>query len=438
MKKKFWYGAGLALITGVLILGGCKAQEKDEVIQTENEDTQESDNASQTEDEEAYEYQESGMENDKEESVYVLADENGVPTEINVTVTLKNRGLHTDITDKTMLKNLKNSKGDETATDLGDGRYEWENHGEDICYKGEADPSTSLPVSLEITYYLDGKETPASELAGADGKITMRFDYTNHTKEQGDMVPFVVLTGLTLSEEHARNITVENGEVQYLDGDYLIYGMLFPGVSEELALQELELTKEEEIDIPDYMEVSFGATDFELEFTATMYSNGILEEDKVDKITDKLDELADKLGKVSTTTGNLKDKVGQLKNGGSSLRQGAETLSAGLEQLDATLAELAKTDPAAYAALSAQVTQLSQGGKTLSQGISTYTQGADKACDNIGNSDYADKAQDIRDISQKLKDMKKASGDYYNFSGIEEGKTGSVSFIIETAEIKKS
>lgn len=97
-----------------------------------------------------YEYHESGMENDKEDSVYVLADPDGTPNEITVNVSLKNKGLDQKLTDETFLTGLKNKEGDEEVTDLGGGRYEWENHGEDIHYEGTAEASATLPVSVKM------------------------------------------------------------------------------------------------------------------------------------------------------------------------------------------------------------------------------------------------------------------------------------------------
>ena len=291
--------------------------------------------------------------------------------------------------------------------------------------------------------YLDGTEVEPESLAGADGKITMHFDYTNQTGSGDDFTPFFVVSGMLLDGDCVRNVTVENGEVKYLDGDYLVYGMLLPGVQEALSLNTMELLKDEDVDLPQEMEVSFDATDFKLDFTATLYSNGILEEDNFDDITDKLDELAEKFSDASGDTTDLKDKIGKLKNGGAKLRDGADSLSTGLSQLNDALAQMAAADPEGYAVLSAQVSQLSEGSKALSEGIRTYTSGVNQICDSIDEStssgeddtDYETKAEELRALSDKLKAMKTAEQQYNNFSGLEAGKTGGVSFIIETGEI---
>ena len=314
LKNKLLYWAVIVVIVGIIVLTGCQAKRTD----ADAPDAGITDEAAVddvmdiNEEPVVYEYHESGMENDKEESVYVLAAPDGTPNEITVNVALKNKGLDQKLTDETFLTGLKNKEGDEEVTDLGDGRYEWENHGEDIHYEGTAEASATLPVSVKITYYLDGTEVEPVSLAGADGRITMHFDYKNQTGSGDDFTPFFVISGMLLDGDCARNVSVTNGKVKYLDGDYLVYGMLLPGVQSELSLDAMELLKDEDVDLPEEMEVSFDATDFKLDFTATLYSNGILEEDNFDDITDKLDELADKFADASGDTADPR-KLGDVR-----------------------------------------------------------------------------------------------------------------------------
>lgn len=386
-------------------------------------------------------WHESGMETDKEESVYVLTDAYGTPTEITVTAGLKNPGPDAELTDVTTLTDIVNKEGDETYTKQADGSILWENYGSDIHYEGKADTSSELPLTVTVTYFLDGKEVGADELAGASGNIKIRFDYKNNTQENGSITPFAAITGLMLSEDNAHNISVTNGASRYMDGEYLVYGFALPGVTAALDLDTMELTKEEEIDLHDFMEVSFEAEDFELDFTATMVSNGLLEEKDYDKVIDKLDELTDKLEDTTDQVKDLKSKISKLKNGGEKLRSGADSLYQGLSEVNAALAQAAQADPS-LAGLAASVSQLTDGSKQLADGVSTYTKGVEKACDSIddsssSNTDDTEKKQELQSFTEKLKSLKENDGAYNNFSGLEDGKTGSVSFIIETDEIKK-
>lgn len=386
-------------------------------------------------------WHESGMETDKEESVYVLTDVYGTPTEITVTAGLKNPGPDAELTDVTTLTDIINKEGDETYTKQADGSILWENHGSDIHYEGKADTSSELPLTVTVTYFLDGKEVGADELTGATGNIKIRFDYKNNTQENGSITPFAAITGLMLSEDNVHDISVTNGASRYMDGEYLVYGFALPGMTTALDLDTMELTKEEEIDLHDFMEVSFEAEDFELDFTATMVSNGLLEEKDYDKVIDKLDELTDKLEDSADQVKDLKSKISKLKNGGEKLRSGADSLYQGLSQVNAALAQAAQADPS-LAGLAASVSQLTDGSKQLADGVSTYTKGVEKACDSIddsssSNTDDTEKKQELQSLTEKLKSLKENDGAYNNFSGLEDGKTGSVSFIIETDEIKK-
>ena len=436
---------GIILTASVCLFGliGCKeTNTAEQETETEPEQGQKAEEASANEPKE-YEYRESGMETDKEESVYILADAGGKPTEIKVTAALKNPAPNEKITDYTTLTDLVNKEGDEEYTMQSDGTYEWENHGEDIHYEGKADPESELPVTVKVTYFLDGQEIEPEELAGADGAVKIRFDYTNHTGEKGTLTPFVTMTGMLLSGDHVSHVTAHNGEVKYLDGDYLVYGFALPGVQETLELDDMELLKEEDIDVPEYLEVSFDAVDFELDFTATLFSNGILEQDKYDDITDRLDDMAESMGDASGSTAEFKDKIAKLKEGGQNLRQGADSLKQGLTQLDASVAQMAAADPS-LTQLSQMIAELAAGSEALSDGVTAYTRGVEKACDGIedmqegeDSTDYETKADELQNLSDKIKKMKNADDQYQNFGGIKEGKTGSVSFILETAEIRK-
>lgn len=74
----------------------------------------------------------------------------------------------------------------------------WENHGEDIQYKGTS--TDALPVDVKITYYLNDKQVTADELKGQSGKVRIRFDYTNKYSQKVEVngktvevsTPFVV------------------------------------------------------------------------------------------------------------------------------------------------------------------------------------------------------------------------------------------------------
>lgn len=218
----------------------------------------------------------------------------------------------------------------------------------DNCWQGTTDKP--LPVTMHITYTLDGKSVSAAELAGKSGHVTMRFDYENTQyetktiagKSQRIYVPFAVLTGAILDSDNFRNVSVTNGKLVD-DGDHtVVVGMAFPGLQENLALDT------DKLEIPSYVEVSADVTDFSIETTLTVVTNSVfndVDEDKLDK--DALDELSDDLDKLTDAMEQLMDGSDELFDGldtlldkSHDLADGVGQLSSGLKKLDANSAQL--------------------------------------------------------------------------------------------------
>lgn len=219
---------------------------------------------------------------------------------------------------------------------------------DDNCWQGTTDKP--LPVTMHITYTLDGKSVSADALAGKSGHVTMRFDYENTQyetktiagKSQRIYVPFAVLTGAILDSDNFRNVSVTNGKLVD-DGDHtVVVGMAFPGLQENLALDT------DKLEIPSYVEVSADVTDFSIETTLTVVTNSVfndVEEDKLDK--DALDELSDDLDKLTDAMEQLMDGSDELFDGldtlldkSHELADGVGQLSSGLKKLDANSAQL--------------------------------------------------------------------------------------------------
>ena len=101
-----------------------------------------------------------------------------------------------------------------------------------------------LPFDVHVTYTLDGREIDAKELAGKSGKLVIRYDYENKTKQivpvngkdVETIVPLAFVTGVILSADRFSNIEVENGDVTEVSDNLLVYGYAVPGVREALGI----------------------------------------------------------------------------------------------------------------------------------------------------------------------------------------------------------
>ena len=85
---------------------------------------------------------------DKTETVTVKANPDGTARKITVETVLKQQEGET-LLDRTNLRNIRNTAGEEEYTLAADGTLLWDNLGEAIHYKGESD--AQLPVTVNIT-----------------------------------------------------------------------------------------------------------------------------------------------------------------------------------------------------------------------------------------------------------------------------------------------
>ena len=301
---------------------------------------------------------------EKEETVYVKADPYGRTRETSVEVILSKIAGTDPVEDRSDLADIKNTEGDEEYESIGEGRYVWENHGEDIHYKGTSDKK--LPVDVDVTYYLEGQEVTAEEIAGRTGEVRIRFDYGNNTD-----VPFMALSAVLLSGDVFSDVEVTNGRVIDFGDQKAVIGYAFPGLLSSLKLADYEPT--EEIELPEFVEITAHAEAFELDFTATVVSTGLFDEVEDEDLAD-LEDMADDMKELTDASEELTDAAEELADGGgefgdylSEYFDGISQISDGTDALDEGLMALAKNIGAITEGSAALQTGLSQVDKTLSQ-----------------------------------------------------------------------
>ena len=322
-------------------------------------------------------------ESGKDETVYIVTDASGNPTNITVNDQLKNKDGKASLVDKTDLKDIVNVNGDGSYKENDDGTITWETGSADVYYQGTTDKT--LPVTVSLSYQLDGKDIRPEDLAGKSGHVKIRFDYKNTAtvrekvgdKEEDVTVPFAMISGAILPMDKFTNVSVTNGKIMGDGQNNIVVGMAFPGLKDALDWENLKKDakddeakkKLDDIDIPEYVEIEADVKDFSLDMTMTMASSNILSDfsdvDDIDVsgITDKMNELQD-------GTDELEDGAEKLKDGTSDLRDG--------------------------------VTKLADGTSDMKDGTSDLKDGASKLKD--GTSDLKDGASDLKDGTSKLKD----------------------------------
>lgn len=341
----------------------------------------------------------------KQETVYVNTDAAGQVKDVVVSDWLKNSGINGTVKDVSDLTDIENVKGDEKFTQSGDS-LTWNTGDKDIYYQGKTDKD--LPVSMNITYKLDGKETAPKDLIGKSGKVEMTIKYTNHSKQtvslggkQTDIyTPFMMVTGMILPVDKFENVTIDNGTlVSEGDNDVVVaYG--FPGLAESLDLDNLDFGDDMDIDtskisdkITDTVTIKADVKNFEMNSTYTVATNQLFNEldfdkiDDMDDFTDKIDDLTDASSqlvngskklhegteKLSDSFSEYADAVKTAKDGVGTLKDGAGTLKTGIVSYTKGTDKLLNG-----------VTTYVKGAKTLSKGVQAYTTGTSQLVDAIG------------------------------------------------------
>lgn len=320
----------------------------------------------------------------KDESVYVKADASGKVNETTVTEWLKNpnNGKTEDVTE---LQNVENVKGDETYTTDSEGSVSWKSEGKDIYYQGTTDKE--LPVDVEITYTLDGKKVEAKDLKGKDGKLEMKVQYTNQSKETVDVsgesvemyTPFAMVTAMMLPNDEYTNVTIDHGKI-VSDGDKnIVVGLGFPGMEENLNLEGKDI----DIDIPDSFTITADVKNASVGPTMTVASSDVLEQFGLDEI-DSFDDLSDSVGELENAAEQLTDGSAKAADGSSALADGSNTLATGagtLAEGTSALATGVKTLADGVNTLNSKSGDLTKGVSDLATGVNDYTGGVSALSD---------------------------------------------------------
>ena len=352
----------------------------------------------------------------KEETVYVNADATGNSDEVTVSDWLKNSGsVSGNLTDESILKEIKNVKGDETFTENGD-QLTWNTAGEDIYYQGTTDKE--LPVSVKLTYFLDGKEVKPDELKGKSGHLKIQVQYTNNEKktvtvdgkEEEVYTPFIMMTGMILPNETFSNVTIDNGKVISDGSRNIVVGFGMPGLKDSLDLDE-ETTKEAEdkgVTIPENFEMEADVTDFTMSSTFTVALTDLLDDMDMDNIRDvgslkdSLNELEDAALELVSGSGTLADGASTLADGVSSYTAGADELNAGIQKYLGSNGEL-----------NGSVTEYVNGVGKVVKGVKDYTSGTNALANGVtsyvvGEQKIAAGAAQLSQLSKGLEQVQTA------------------------------
>lgn len=255
---------------------------------------------------------------EKKETVYAKSNADGTVKSILVNEQLLNDLKLDTLDDYTELENIINISSNSTF-ERNENNLLWNTSGKNILYQGSI--KKTLPVSLEITYKLDGQKMNVDEMLGKSGKVSISLKYKNMDKHityingryEEIYTPFIVTMGTIIDNENNYNIQVKNGKFVSNGEKNIIIGISAPGLYDSLGLEELRGL--------DTITISYDTDKFELSSIYSVISPKLIEGsdlevfNKMDNIYSQVDTLQSNMNIIDEGAQNIKEGSTKLKYG---------------------------------------------------------------------------------------------------------------------------
>lgn len=254
--------------------------------------------------------------NTKNETVYSKIDENGNVISTTVNEQIKNTKKLDTIEDYTELEDILNISSNDEITKLNK-NITINALGKDVFYQGTS--KKSLPIGINIKYYLDGKEESLDNILGKSGKIKIIIDFTNNEKhnalvngkQETMYTPFLVTMG-TMLDSNVTNIKINNGKVVASGNKNMVVGISSPYLNRSLNISELSTLNT--------LTLSYETDKFKLPTMYFVTTNKLLSDadlsvfNKLDGLNSKVDELQTNMNKIDNGASDLSKGINKLKN----------------------------------------------------------------------------------------------------------------------------
>lgn len=266
---------------------------------------------------------------EKQEVVFTNLNSKGEVVENVVTNHLKYVSKET-VEDETILKDILNISGKEKIS-VNDNIITFKGNGNDITYQGTTDKQ--LPITTNISYYLNGKSISKKKLIGKKGtvKIEINFKNNSYNEKENMYAPFVVTTA-TILKGNCYNVTINNGKVVNTGTKNIIVGISTPGLYDDLEFEELK-------DM-DNITISYETNkveDSDLYFVATpkMFESADLAVfDKLDGLNSSMKQLQDGVNKLIDGSNKLVDGSSLLSDKLVEATEGSKKITNGIGQIN--------------------------------------------------------------------------------------------------------
>ena len=217
-----------------------------------------------------------------------------------------------EMQDITKLKDILNINGKEKFT-LNNENLSWQNKGNEIFYQGTIEKD--LPITTEITYYLNGEKIEESKLKNKKGNIKIEIKFTNtdshnvyvNGKLQTLYTPFVVTLGTVMQNKNISNLEISNGKILNTGSKNFVVGLSSPGLYESLDLEELKDLDKITIS---YYTKSYKSNTFYIVATPKLMDTTDLDVfNKLDEVYSSVDSLQSNMNQIEDGSNKILDEL---------------------------------------------------------------------------------------------------------------------------------
>lgn len=272
----------------------------------------------------------------KNETIYSTLKYNGQVEKTIINNELKNidKG---DITDYSKLDKIVNLNGNEKFS-RDSQKITWKSTGKDIYYQGVL--NESLPIQVEVKYYLDGKEMKPKDMIDKKGNVSIRIKFYNrdYNSIEGLYIPYVVDTTTMISNKSNSNFSITSGKSVSTGNNTVLTAISSPGLYENTRIDEFKDLDKVTIT---YDTKNFSAIDIYFAITPKLIDNIDLSKlDQVDNMVGSLGELQSGMDMIEGGSSQLAEGNKQIAAKAKMLSSGIGQLSNGMNQLDSSLQEI--------------------------------------------------------------------------------------------------
>lgn len=295
----------------------------------------------------------------KDETVYVSLKGDGSTASIKVVNHVYGLEGASEFIDYGSYKDIKNLTNSLKPEITGEG-IKWrisELKHKDFYYEGTIEKE--LPIKVEISYFLDGKEVKAEDLAGKDGKLKITFK-VKFNKDEYENSKLMAQIQVSADLDKFSNINAENGNKVVVGKTANINFVALPPEDADFTLEmhgkDMEL---------DPITITVLPAEFKLP----------------EDIKNGMDSLTQGLGDMEKASKDLEEGLGEAINGTSKLKQGMSQLNGGLNYLYKGSDEMYSKSKELLGGMK----EFQQGLKTLSDNSSELVGGLNALSQGINN-----------------------------------------------------